>query len=1839
MTRLVEPSSKDDLYDVLARELLPEVKEALAVAGAGHCLRVTTLPLPVMDRLCEQLQEDHAHRVCVLGDGHGGPAWRVSSTKVIEYRNSLREPLLVFIPPNLRTAAEDSLDVATFTELALRNVSEDLRVALLGRLPEPLRDRVARALEYVRVERILWNADEATEFLLTIIKNGATAHAAGAALYCFGLVPDLEAFDHAEIEKRLSRNRTAARDLEESGAPILARIAKLGLKPDTIQQRLFVFLRSRDPDARSWGRDLVDEGWPELTFEKWQFQDAADDTSGVRIIVEDIGLPLQRPDEVTGAAQLPVLDLNETRGVIKVAFYSTPRPAEVPSWSHFRIQILASDAGGPTVAWESNSYPKPGGRRKLVRRSIKAKDLQSLDEGTYFVKVDAYDSNGNLLTTTRALDPDNDESRAENESDYFLVTRDEEVDEPESRAVFAASLTDAWASLATRALGSKTPSPPPAMAGLHGRWSEPLKAPTRGDVRFRLEGGEAGGQTIVVPGLFRKLEVEILANPEHLGFYRLNLAVPRLADVAVERRDQGLTIGAELDEFLHARRALFDAIHRQHAERAEAEDVAEHAGIVETADLLALESLVETYVTTYLDAAKSRDARMLAVLAQLDVVRIDWHPNPVDPGRALIVAPTHPVRIAWHFQHARQLARLVAVWDAKDEAAPDFRDLVSQYRHEVQPTHAPPVVFDSRGRGYVEQGPLTSHWSLYLPDQGGSDQVIDIAASRDRARASLGVRGSSSVLPSVGSRDLAVRLYEYLQLHPYVEQLHINVFNPGDAGLIADALRELDRKRRQLGGRSGTETPLRYVVRLFAPRDGVDLTGDALESLLDPDRQVGEDDEFTLASSNHLHPKLVFARNAIEDFLAHPADFTAHVSLMLEQFAVSARVGKVDNLRRGSFVAGLLQEPEIHADSWSGTFAWHKGLNPQPSPRGDEWEHRLVAAMTAGQRVQALSTLAEKDRDDVAPLLAMQLDSRGQALLKQVHVASDWVFTVDRNLGLEFYDSPMAAREAGYLLDFAPEYLQQDRLRLMLTTRSSHELEAIVRPAIEAYGLVLPDGGEVAALEALRSLSGRLALRFMASSTQSAEVVGLLLARWLLEQVGVLSGRIVIPLDAHRSWFNPGGDAVDQSRQRADLLLLSFEPKTKAVFGKIVEVKLREELPPAARSALYKKMREQSENTETRLRDLFDPERYSKPRADRLLRAKELSTALAFYVRRARRYGLLGPEETKASLDFVQDLDAGFRLDLSMVGVVFERASAGVHVDEDEPGYVVHRFGLDAANRLIAAACSRFDSVPASPEDSITEEPTRQSTVPPAPTSDEFDSFRDAIDRGSPSISQMVSSSRRGERGQARAGTVREGPTEPVSNADAQRKDAPAAPSVAEPEAMESESPQHTGAHSEPAPYDNLPAAATAPPPVAMVADSDVPPHPEVQQLNTSAVAADALVGSTEMTSQYGLLGKFGSAKVAVDLNGCNTISLFGVQGFGKSYTLGVIAEMATKAVPNINVLPSPLATVIFHYHKSDAYAPEYASAVRPNGKTREVELLREQYGAEPASLDDVVLLSPEARVEDRKREFPGMEVRPIKFSSGELGAEGWKFLLGAYGNDSLYIRQMVQIMRKHRGDLTLDTFKQEIAASQLPAGSRNLADMRITFAEPYIDDEAKLGELLRPGRTVIVDLRDEWIEKDEALGLFVVMLRIFAASQDAAGRDFNKLVVFDEAHKYITESDLIGQVVETIREMRHQATTVVIASQDPLSVPRAVVELTSILLLHRMTSPQWLKHLKSAISALDGISEGHLAALNPGEALLWAQRSTDARFMQRPQKITVRPRFTQHGGGTKTAVAGKTVR
>jgi hypothetical protein len=65
-----------------------------------------------------------------------------------------------------------------------------------------------------------------------------------------------------------------------------------------------------------------------------------------------------------------------------------------------------------------------------------------------------------------------------------------------------------------------------------------------------------------------------------------------------------------------------------------------------------------------------------------------------------------------------------------------------------------------------------------------------------------------------------------------------------------------------------------------------------------------------------------------------------------------------------------------------------------------------------------------------------------------------------------------------------------------------------------------------------------------------------------------------------------------------------------------------------------------------------------------------------------------------------------------------------------------------------------------------------------------------------------------------------------------------------------------------------------------------------------------------------------------------------------------------------------------------------------------------------------------------------------------------------------------------------------------------------------------------------------------------------------------------------------------------------------------------------------WLRHLQRAVAPLHGLTAPQVAALTPGQALVWARDATDAVFTRSAVRVNLRPRVTQHGGNTILAVA-----
>lgn len=64
------------------------------------------------------------------------------------------------------------------------------------------------------------------------------------------------------------------------------------------------------------------------------------------------------------------------------------------------------------------------------------------------------------------------------------------------------------------------------------------------------------------------------------------------------------------------------------------------------------------------------------------------------------------------------------------------------------------------------------------------------------------------------------------------------------------------------------------------------------------------------------------------------------------------------------------------------------------------------------------------------------------------------------------------------------------------------------------------------------------------------------------------------------------------------------------------------------------------------------------------------------------------------------------------------------------------------------------------------------------------------------------------------------------------------------------------------------------------------------------------------------------------------------------------------------------------------------------------------------------------------------------------------------------------------------------------------------------------------------------------------------------------------------TSARLTDSLLTTIRQQRHLNTRVVISTQEPTVVPSKFLELSSFIIAHRFSSPQWLRHLSAHVSA-----------------------------------------------------------
>ena len=103
-------------------------------------------------------------------------------------------------------------------------------------------------------------------------------------------------------------------------------------------------------------------------------------------------------------------------------------------------------------------------------------------------------------------------------------------------------------------------------------------------------------------------------------------------------------------------------------------------------------------------------------------------------------------------------------------------------------------------------------------------------------------------------------------------------------------------------------------------------SGEALKELLDPEASVvaTEAEIFAQASSNRLFPKLRFSLNRISDFINNHNKYQAHISFLVNPFAVHTELVRPDELNRSFHLNGTICRNLVRASEEGKSFVWNR---------------------------------------------------------------------------------------------------------------------------------------------------------------------------------------------------------------------------------------------------------------------------------------------------------------------------------------------------------------------------------------------------------------------------------------------------------------------------------------------------------------------------------------------------------------------------------------------------------------------------------------------------------------------------------------------------------------------------------------------------------------------------------------------------------------------------------------------------------------------------------------------------------------------------------------------------
>jgi len=281
--------------------------------------------------------------------------------------------------------------------------------------------------------------------------------------------------------------------------------------------------------------------------------------------------------------------------------------------------------------------------------------------------------------------------------------------------------------------------------------------------------------------------------------------------------------------------------------------------------------------------------------------------------------------------------------------------------------------------------------------------------------------------------------------------------------------------------------------------------------------------------------------------------------------------------------------------------------------------------------------------EDSWPVLLTEIASEKEESLRKLHKLCDWVITLDRNVGIEYFDSPrtqnLSAIYDAFIIDCIPEREDMGLLQLITSTANISEVQHLLERSLNEMGMSCSYRNCIFLIEQLKALSGRMAMRLSSPGVNPGELVALSLV--YSNAVSRNSDKDIwpdlkegffVPLDDVGHLLLPAQKKEGENRSRADLVYVSV-PRRGGLEFRFAEVKYRRYLSTARSSDLTDDILRQISDTHDRWEEL-----YVSPQLKTFERSagrQGLARILRFYCKKAHRHHL----ETNAYENLIKEID------------------------------------------------------------------------------------------------------------------------------------------------------------------------------------------------------------------------------------------------------------------------------------------------------------------------------------------------------------------------------------------------------------------------------------------------------------------------------------------------------------------------------------------------------------------------------------------------------------------------